>query len=68
MKVERISASGNSCNFCSRGELSASKQSIIRPYTEVTAIQKDDGYSGVVVNVCDKCLTELFVKVEFVKL
>ena len=58
MKIERKSIRGNgSCNFCSKGELGADEKSLKYPYSEVTQVSSDN--SGVMINFCDECLSQL---------
>lgn len=56
MEIRRISAVGNSCNFCKRGVIEGNYLKF--PYTEVTLI-KGGHNGGITVFACDQCLTEI---------
>lgn len=47
-----------SCNFCNRGQLSESGDSLVFPYTQVVKVTRREG-SGIAVVICDNCLDEL---------
>tara|TARA_R110002020_G_scaffold403349_1_gene613485 strand:- start:732 stop:941 length:210 start_codon:yes stop_codon:yes gene_type:complete len=55
MKIKKIPASGNSCNFCSRGKLSSSGYSLNYPYNDVYEVSG----TGIIVQFCPQCLIQL---------
>ena len=55
MKVRKLGADRNTCNFCIDGELVEDQIAIIRPYKEVIEVEG----RGVVFNICPKCTADL---------
>jgi len=55
MEITEISNRGNSCNFCSRGVLTPSGNSLTYPYNRVYEIQG----TGISVRFCPQCLIQL---------
>ncbi len=58
MHIKRVSAIGDSCNFCRRGKIADSGTKMDFPYKEVYSIESE-GSGGVHVRMCDDCLIEL---------
>lgn len=63
MKIERIYASGESCNFCDMGNFSNDGH-IEYPYTHVTRVTSEYGPQ---IRLCDNCLKAFGSYYELVK-
>lgn len=61
MDINKIDASGNSCNFCDRGKLDPRCDArLVFPYDKVLSIARSNK-SGVKVNMCKQCVNELVI-------
>lgn len=59
-----IKKQSTSCNFCQRGELSTTGNSLVYPYEKVYEFSREG--SGLCAAICDKCLKELIEKTKTV--
>jgi len=67
VKKEKRTNAG-SCNFCDKGVMSRSRNSLIYSYDEVFTMRSERSGGGLKASICEECVEELAAKVALEKL